>query len=190
MTSRPDLTGLILAGGAGRRAGGRDKGLVVSNGKPLVEHVYERLAPQVGDIIISCNRNISHYKALSTTTVTDSRAGYQGPLAGIEAALPHIRTDLFIVVPCDSPQLPTDLVARLAKPFMEAGGEKLDVSFAHDGKRAQYLSAAIRRRCLPALSQFLDQGHRAVRDWYQSMATVSVDFSDQCDAFSNLNELK
>jgi molybdopterin-guanine dinucleotide biosynthesis protein A len=187
MVSAPNVTGLILAGGAGRRVGGADKGFIEWQGKPLIEHVYQRLDMQVSKIIISCNRNIAHYGQYATTTVTDRRDDYQGPLAGIEAAAPLIQTDLCVVVACDLPRLPTDLVNRLTRPFEDKDNGALDISYAHDGLRNQYLCAAISRSCLPSLSCFLDQGHRAVRDWFDSLNTVSVDYSEQRAAFSNHN---
>ena len=49
--------GLILAGGRGQRLGGRDKGLVALQGRPLIAHIAERLAPQVGAMLISGGKN-------------------------------------------------------------------------------------------------------------------------------------
>ncbi|MEQ4583771.1 MAG: NTP transferase domain-containing protein, partial [Pantoea agglomerans] len=46
------LTGIILAGGQGRRMGGQDKGLVQLDGRPLYQHVLERLRPQVDIVMI------------------------------------------------------------------------------------------------------------------------------------------
>ena len=57
------ITGLILAGGMGRRMDSRDKGLVEFRGKPMVAHVIERLAPQVDSLIINANRSLAEYGA-------------------------------------------------------------------------------------------------------------------------------
>ena len=92
MTTMDDITGLILAGGAGRRVAGRDKGLIEWHGKPLVEHVADRLRPQIGQLIISCNRNVTAYRKLADKIVVDSRRDFQGPLAGLEAASSLIET--------------------------------------------------------------------------------------------------
>lgn len=53
------LSGVILAGGRGRRPGVRDKGLIMLQGHPLIEHVIAALAPQVDGIVINANRNPS-----------------------------------------------------------------------------------------------------------------------------------
>jgi molybdopterin-guanine dinucleotide biosynthesis protein A len=184
-----DVTGLILAGGKGRRVGNRDKGLILLKGKPLIAHVSNRLLPQVGALLISCNRNFSRYKHFAAQTVTDTRRDFQGPLAGMEAAYPYIQTEFLVVVGCDIPHLPLDLVIRLTAPLVGEDNGASEISYAHDGVREQYLCAAIRRDCLASLSGFLDAGHRAVRDWYNSRTSVIVDFSDQGSGFKNYNEL-
>jgi molybdenum cofactor guanylyltransferase len=189
MTSTNITTGLILAGGKGQRVGNRDKGLILLKGKPLIAHVSDRLLPQVGELLISCNRNFSRYKNFSAQTVTDTRRDFQGPLAGMEAAYPYIRTEFLVVVGCDIPHLPPDLARRLTTPLVDGGNGVPDISYAYDGVREQYLCAAIRRDCLTSLAGFLDAGHRAVRDWYNSQACVIVDFSDQTSGFRNYNEL-
>jgi len=187
MQSTNDITGLILAGGAGRRVGHRDKGLLQWQGKPLIEHVVARLAPQVGELLISCNRNPALYERFAARTIADHRSDFQGPLAGLEAAASSVRTDLLVVVCCDMPQLPADLVTRLAAPLLTGHAFAPDIAYAHDGARAQYLCAGLRRECLASLTGFLDQGHRAVRDWYRTRNAIAVDFSDRAGCFQNVN---
>jgi molybdopterin-guanine dinucleotide biosynthesis protein A len=190
MESKSNITGLILAGGAGRRVGQRDKGLIPWQGKPLIAHVSSCLRPQVGELLISCNRNFSCYEKFATQTVSDHRQDFQGPLAGLEAASSVILTDFLVVVSCDMPSLPPDLVTRLIAPLYGGGNGFLEISYAHDGVRAQYLCAVIRRDCLKSLTPYLDTGHRAVQDWYKSRHAISVDFSDNRSSFRNYNKLK
>ena len=183
------ITGLVLAGGAGRRVGGRDKGLILWQGEPLVAHVCKLLKPQVGHILISCNRNHSQYQTFSEHIISDGRRDFQGPLAGLEAAWPYIPSEVLVVASCDTPLLPQDLVSRLASPLATGTRGTPDICYAHDGARAQYLCAAIRRDCLSTLSRFLDEGHRAVHKWYEQLHAVPVDFSDQNSKFRNFNML-
>ena len=188
-SNKSQITGLILAGGAGRRVGGKDKGLIEWRDKPLVEHVFDRLDRQVGQLVISCNRNLADYKRYGSITVEDTRLDFQGPLAGIEAASQIIETQFLVVVACDMPQIPHDLVSRLMSPLIEQDVGAPELSYAHDGIRGQFLCAAMKRDCLLSLGNFLEQGHRAVHQWYQSKVAVSVDFSDQANAFANFNRL-
>ena len=189
MSTGHNITGLILAGGAGRRVGGHDKGLLNWRGRPLIEHVMDMLAPQVAGVLISCNRNQDRYAAYGHRIVGDSRPGFQGPMAGLEAAGQDIATEFTLICPCDTPLLPADLAPRLFRGFASAGGEQLDISYAGDGTRGQYLCALIRTACLASIGDYLDQGGRSVRGWYKLHATLQVDFSDCPEAFRNFNNL-
>ncbi|MGW8310506.1 MAG: NTP transferase domain-containing protein [Thiogranum sp.] len=53
---------MLLAGGKGRRLDGRDKGLETLDGRPMIAYVIDTLAPQVGDALISANRNLERYR--------------------------------------------------------------------------------------------------------------------------------
>ncbi|MEZ5571688.1 MAG: molybdenum cofactor guanylyltransferase MobA [Halioglobus sp.] len=189
MPSTDNITGLILAGGAGRRVGHRDKGLLDWQGRPLIAHVYDCLKPQVGTLLISCNRNLSRYGEFAATVVTDKRRNFQGPLAGIEAATSYIQTEFLVVVGCDMPLLPADLVTRLLAPLCTGTDNLPLISYAHDGERAQYLCAGLKRECLSGISGFLDGGGRAVKEWYGRQRTTVVDFEDQSQCFVNCNTL-
>lgn len=191
MKTQHGVTGLILAGGAGRRVGGRDKGLIPWRGKPLVEHVLQALEYQmdkVDELIISCNRNLDEYQKYTTLLVSDGREGFQGPLAGIEAAKPHVHTEFLLLAACDMPLLPRDLVARLRQPLIESHSA-IDISVAHDGEREQYLCALLRSTCLQGLGAYLAEGERAVHHWYARHSCATVNFSDQPGAFRNYNHI-
>src|SRR5438132_12731327 len=108
-----NVSGIVLAGGLGRRMGGVDKGLQPLHGKAMVEHVLARLAPQVDDIVINANQNLERYAAFGHQVVSDRVGGFAGPLAGLHAGLEAIAHPLAVTVPCDSASLPSDLVPRL-----------------------------------------------------------------------------
>ncbi len=108
-----DISGLILAGGRGTRMGGVDKGLQLHLGVPLAQHALERLRPQVAALMLNANRNLPAYQAMGVPVWPDEMADFPGPLAGMLAGLMHGRTPYLVTVPCDSPNFPDDLVARL-----------------------------------------------------------------------------
>ncbi|HTD90684.1 MAG TPA: NTP transferase domain-containing protein, partial [Burkholderiales bacterium] len=81
--SRSPITGVILAGGQGRRMGSVDKGLQLLRGKPMVQWVLERYAPQVDEVLINANQNIDKYQAFGHQVVPDEIGGFAGPLAGL-----------------------------------------------------------------------------------------------------------
>src|SRR5215472_14077171 len=176
------ITGLVLAGGQGRRMGSVDKGLVALNGKPLVRHVVERFEPQVDEILINANRNIEQYETLGWPVIRDRIEGFAGPLAGLHAGLSHARHALIATVPCDSPFIAPDLVARLVHA-LEA--HSADLAVARTSDQPHPVFALVRRSVLPHLERFLNDGGRKIDAWYASLATVEVAFDDEADAFRN-----
>ena len=183
MTSA-EITGVVLAGGQGSRMGGVDKGLQEFRGKPMVAHVLERLAPQVGTILVNANRNVDEYARFGHRVIADEIAGFAGPLAGFERGLAHATTPLVATVPCDSPFLPADLIARL-----HAGldGSNAQLAVAKTGEQAHPVFTLMRRDVHGSLRDFLASGQRKIDRWYASLAVVEVAFDDQADAFMNIN---
>ncbi len=178
------VTGLILAGGQGRRMGNVDKGLELFRGKRLVDHVYERLAPQVGGVIINANQNHDAYKTFGVRVVSDAIGNFAGPLAGLHAGLSVSRRPYLVSVPCDSPFLPENLVERLMARLDESGAE---LAVARTGKQPHPVFCLARRSVLEHLTNFLKGGGRKIDAWYASLDVVEVDFDDQAEAFSNIN---
>ena len=178
------VTGLILAGGKGSRMGGVDKGLQAFRGKRLVDHVYERLAPQVGGVIINANQNHEEYKSFGVRVVSDAIGGYAGPLAGLHAGLSISKRPFLATVPCDSPFLPADLIERLYQRIDETGAE---LAVAKTGEQPHPVFSLVRRGVLDHLADFLKGGGRKIDAWYATLNVVEVAFDDEPDAFSNIN---
>jgi len=181
---RDAVTGIVLAGGQGRRMGGVDKGLVDLGGRPLVAHVLDRFAPQVGDVLINANQNTERYAAFGHPVVADAVGGFAGPLAGLHAGLTRATRPFVCTVPCDSPFLPADLVARLAAA--QAAGDA-DLAVAKTGTQPHPVFALVRRAVLPHLTGFLAGGGRKIDVWYSTLTVVEVAFDDVEAAFRNIN---
>ena len=179
------ITGLVLAGGMGRRMDSRDKGLVTFRGMPMVAHVIERLAPQVETLIINANRSLVEYRAFSYPVVSDEISGYAGPLAGLHAGLLACKTSLIVTAPCDSPFLPIDLVARLHAAMDENIAE---LAVAKTGDQAHPVFTLCSTSLLPSLTQFLESGGRKIDAWYSAHHVVEVQFEDE-SAFANINTI-
>ena len=178
------ITGVILAGGLGRRMGGVDKGLQRLHDKPMVQWAVERFAPQVDELLINANQNAEQYAALGYPLAPDRIAGFAGPLAGLHAALSMATHPLVATVPCDSPFLPGDLVARL-KTALDAGAA--DLAVARTFAQIHPVFCLCRRSVQPGLAGYLAGGGRKIDAWYAKLKVVEVPFDDQPDAFSNIN---
>ena len=179
------VTGLVLAGGMGRRMDSRDKGLVVFRGKPMVAQVIERFLPQVGSLLINANRSLAEYGAFGFPVVSDEVSGFAGPLAGLHAGLKQCATPFIVTVPCDSPFLPLELVARLFTALQESAAE---LAVAKTGDQAQPVFALYSATLLPSLTQFLESGGRKIDAWYSTHRVVEVPFTDET-AFANINTI-
>jgi molybdopterin-guanine dinucleotide biosynthesis protein A len=179
------VSGIVLAGGLGRRMGGVDKGLQPLRGRPMVAAVLERLAPQVAEIVINANQNVDEYAKFGHRVVPDEIGGFSGPLAGLHAGLKAASHPMVVTVPCDSPFLPADLVSRL---FRELKDHQLAV--AKTGDQPHPVFALVRRDVLGNLQRFLEGGGRKIDAWYASLRHVEVRFDDEADAFRNINTLE
>lgn len=181
---RKEITGVILAGGQGRRLGGKDKGLVRLNKTRLIDLVIAALMPQVGALVINANRNTAAYSALGYPVVSDEMDNFQGPLAGFAAAMSSVRSQYILTVPCDAPWVAPDYAQRLHQAAIDAGSA---LAVAHDGKRLQPVHALIATSLLDDLRSFLRSGERKIDRWYLRHPMVRVDFSEQPSMFDNIN---
>ncbi|HET8871754.1 MAG TPA: molybdenum cofactor guanylyltransferase MobA [Aquabacterium sp.] len=185
----------MLAGGQGRRMGGLDKGMQPYKGLPLAQWGLDRIRPQSGWQGISANRNQEKYKALlggaQVWPDDPDLPSDSGPLAGIITGLRHAPLDWLMVIPCDTPALPNDLVTTLLET---AVGQGLDaatpMTAMPDGTRCpHWVCSLIHKRVYPKLLDEFVKGERKVGRFIQSLHWTAVSFS-QHSAFANLNTLE
>ena len=187
--TRNDITGLILAGGRGSRMGGVDKGLQMYRGRPLAQHALERLRPQVGPVMVNANRNQETYRALNVPIWPDEVSDFPGPLAGMLAGLAHCDTALLATVPCDTPNFPLDLVARLAHGLRSADAD-IAVAYTHVGEElfAQPVFCLMKTSLRDALAAFVAAGERKTGFFARGQRNTRVVFEDDAQFF-NINTL-
>jgi molybdopterin-guanine dinucleotide biosynthesis protein A len=178
------ISGVILAGGLGRRMGGIDKGLQELRGRPMVAWVAAGLGAQVDELLINANQNLDRYGAFGYPVVPDQIPDFAGPLAGLHAALSAATHPLVVTAPCDSPFLPKDLVSRLHAGMLAAGA---DLAVAKTFDQPHPVFCLCQRAVLPHLTEFLSAGGRKVDRWYATLKVVEVAFDDEAAAFENIN---
>lgn len=197
--SATDITGVILAGGLGRRMGGVDKGLQDFLGQSLVQHALERLHAQVATVGINANRHLDQYHALGAPVWPDADTEFSGPLSGFLAGLQHCVTPYLLTVPCDTPRFPLDLATRLAQALREADA---DIAMAaapernaqgHTQIRAQPVFCLLKASLIDSLRTFMRDGGRKIDAWTAQHHTVEVPFDAPGDdplSFYNINTLQ
>ena len=169
--------------------GGVDKGLQDHLGMPLALHALRRLAPQVAATMINANRNLSSYQSMGVPVWPDEMPDYPGPLAGMLAGLAHCETPYLATVPCDTPNFPLDLVARLARGLIDSGGEIATAATREDGAvRSQPVFCLMRALLLDSLRAFVNSGQRKTGLWASQHRSAQVVFEDR-SAFFNANTL-
>lgn len=182
--NKNNITGVILAGGLARRMGRIDKGLILINGKPLIEFIIEAVEPQVDTLIINANRNQEVYGKYGHPVISDSYGDYQGPLAGMSSCMAVAGSEYILTVPCDSPFIPPDLGDRLYRQLKK---RHADISVATNGRRIQPVFALIKVELRDSLLAFLDRGERRMDKWYSEQKMIKTDFSDEKQTFVNIN---
>jgi molybdenum cofactor guanylyltransferase len=177
------VTTVILAGGQGSRMGG-DKALRDLRGLPLIEWVIGAIMPQGTEILISANDNQAALSDFGYPVISDFLPGYAGPLAGLHAAMHHASSEWVASVPCDTPFLPDDLIARL----LDAAGAAEAAVAVVNGRR-QPTIALYRKSVLPKLNASLGSGERRVSGWLDMLQVREAVFDD-AEAFVNINSLE
>lgn len=185
MNEPSKIAGVVLAGGQARRMGQQDKGLLAFKQRPLVTYAIDALAGITQQISISANRHVDQYKQLGYPVITDGRDSFDGPLAGILAALQASEAEILLVLPCDSPLLQTTHLQRLLTGLQA----DTDIAVAFDGERLHPVVMALRTHLQTSLADYLAHGERKLQRWLAQHAVVKVDFSDQPQVFANINTL-
>ena len=178
------IAAIILAGGLGARMGGADKGLMLMQQRPLVQHVIERLKPQVDNIMINANRHLETYRQFGYAVLPDQHVNFLGPLAGFQAGLKYSRCEYLLTCPCDTPLLPENLVQILLATLKKHHAE-IAIAATHGNDHP--VICLCKTSVLSSLEAYLDSGVRKVSDWQKKLIHAYADFTDQADAFANIN---
>ncbi|MCP1647597.1 molybdenum cofactor guanylyltransferase MobA [Pseudomonas nitroreducens] len=180
----PPCSALILAGGRGQRMGGQDKGLLEWQGRPLVSYAAALARPFSDDLIISCNRNADVYAGFADRLVQDDSTDFPGPLAGIRAGLAAARHSHLLVLPCDAPQLDTDLLERLLRASAAAPDV---VHMLRCGAQWEPLFSIIPVALRAQIEDAWLQGDRSPRHVFAKLGLHAVDCPADDPRLANLN---
>lgn len=176
--------GVILAGGQATRMGGGDKGLLPLKGKPILQHVIDRLELQTDGLILNANGDGARFAEYGLQVVPDSITGFAGPLAGVLAGLDaaaEMGHSHIISAAADTPFLPCDLVPQL---LLAGGTQGLALAASPSGRQPTFGLWPVALR--DDLRQALIDGLRKVVLWTQKHNAGTAEFPDDT-AFFNVN---
>ncbi|SFL47501.1 molybdenum cofactor guanylyltransferase MobA [Shimia aestuarii] len=194
--------GVILAGGQATRMGGGDKGRLMLGGQSILEHVIDRLAPQVAQVALNANGDAARFADLDLPVLADSIEDYAGPLAGVLAGLDWAAEqggDTIVTVAADTPFFPCDLVPRL---LLATEGMKHRLALAATPRKAGEVTKSMSRSGLirhptfgiwpvalrDDLRRALEGGLRKVVLWSDPHGGRLAEFdAGEVDPFFNVN---
>lgn len=187
------VSGVLLAGGLGRRMGGGDKPLKTLGGRPILDLVIERARPQVDALVLNVNGDTDRFEGYGLPIASDVIDGYAGPLAGILTGLEWSRreapdADWMISFAADAPFFPTDMVTRL---LSEALDHHAEMACAMSNDRTHPVFALWPLRLTEELRHaMVQEDMRKIDRWTSRYAVHHVVFdfpSSAIDPFFNIN---
>lgn len=143
----------ILAGGRGLRWGGRDKGLISLEGKPLLARLLEPRPTLAGEILICTREHPRFYQHYGDRVLCETSA-YHGPCAGIVALLDGARFSSLLILPVDLVGAAEQVVAVLEREWRES--DRAIVLCNRDGRHSPCMRLA--RHALEPSAAYVDGG--------------------------------
>ena len=183
MTEQNKVAGIVLAGGMARRMANQDKGLIEFAGRPLVAYALKSLAGVTPTFGISANRNLDRYETWGVPVLPDTSERFDGPLAGVMAALAYFEADVLVVLPCDSPLFTDEHLQRLVFALTD----DIDIVIASDGEKLHPVFMALKTHLKNSLQNYLAEQGRRVQDWVVQQSWGIVEFDEAIDIFANIN---
>lgn len=177
------IAGVIVAGGRSTRMGA-EKALAMVAGMPILQHIVERIAPQVDALALNANDDPSRFASIGLPVIADMRADIGTPLAGLHAGLHWTASqglDTMLSLPSDCPFLPRDLTARLGAGTLP--------SIAGSSGQWHVLTGLWPVALLPRLEAALAEGGMfRVKDWAALVQVRHVEWTAvPVDPFFNVN---
>ncbi|AAX87890.1 molybdenum cofactor guanylyltransferase MobA [Haemophilus influenzae] len=180
------ISAVILAGGKARRMGGQDKGLQILGKQSLIEHVINRLQPQIHQISINTNRNQTEYAKFGFPVFSDELPDFQGPLSGMLTALEKTKSDFILFTPCDTPFFPMNLLDKLKSAVKN---DRTLIAYACDEEREHPVFCLMSVQLKEKLRHYLASGERRLLQFMKENGGISVKFTQEEGNFENFNTL-
>jgi molybdenum cofactor guanylyltransferase len=186
------LTGVVLAGGAASRYGGKPKGLEQVGGRRIIDRVAEALARATDALLLVANDPAAGAWLPGVRTAGDVRVGL-GSLGGIHSALVHAGGGPVLVVAWDMPFVPVPLLWELRRLGCSGSADVAVPESGGSRRGVEPLCAYYGPACRAAIERRLDEGDHRVISFYEDVrvARLGADavsrFGDPAVMFMNVN---
>jgi molybdopterin-guanine dinucleotide biosynthesis protein A len=185
MNEKKNINGIILAGGKASRMQGTEKGLLIHEGKPFIEHLIEILKPLTDEIIIIAKTDSYNHLGLK---VYKDLIKEIGPMGGIYSGLIYSSTDKNIVLACDMPDITGSFLNLLSK---ESGKNDYEAIVPEYQDELQPLCAVYSRSILPAINDCIEKGNFSMKDVIKTCRHKIISVTNPGnDLFRNVNTEK
>lgn len=185
MMDTGEITGIVLCGGRSSRMG-REKGLCLLQGKPLVAYAIELIQPFCNTIILSAHHDA--YKRLDYRIVSDMYPGI-GPLGGLYSSLSASGTSSNLVIACDMPLVPPGLISEMINQ-----AEGYDAVVPRYQGRAEPLCACYKKKLTEVFEESIRQKKYGLQEIISGMQVHMIDIVPAMpfyrdDIFLNVNSM-
>ncbi len=178
---RPALAVIVLAGGAGRRLGGRKDGLSLGEGTLLERSL--RLAECLSDDVLLLPGPWTPPAGLADgVRVLADDPDVPGPLGALRSGLGAARHDACLLLPCDMPFASAAVARRLAAQ----AGDALAVVVRSAAGREPF-HGVWRRGALPVLDLVAARGGRSLQAALEALAARGALVEVPADALRDLD---
>ena len=179
MSTKQNRTAIILSGGKSSRMG-EDKGLMLLNGKPMIQHVINVVTPLVDEVIIISNQ--STYKKFGLKVYEDLIKD-KGPLAGIYTGLFYSSSEKNIVLSCDTPYINSALIS-----FLLDNSKGYDITIPENDKTTHQLIGVFSKSCIENFKNCLEKNQLKAITAFESLNlnVVNANHFDK-NIFTNIN---
>lgn len=175
---------VVLTGGVGVRIGGNKAARILAE-KSFLARSLEKACSYSPQFAVSTNK-LNELDVPDGTVLLFDDTDNNGPISGLSSAINYAATrdaDYVLIMPCDTPFLPVDLMSRLSASIGEA-----NAAVAFCNMRLHAACSLWRADVATSLPAYLAQGRRSLIGFAEAVGYVSVEWQSQpFDPFFNIN---
>ena len=175
------VTGVVLAGGKGRRMGGVNKGLLSVDGRPMITCVAEAMAPVTEQVYLNVNQLLPAYRALGWPLLSDQQHLDKGPLSGVLCGLQAAHSSHVVIAPCDTPCISSNAFVAL---YQAAQQQTDKIHYLRTSSGDHPLHAILPCRAEYDLAEFLTGQRFNVLGFYQAFGAQALDWPHDAELYN------